>query len=373
MANMRMLIRILFVIFIANKVVCFGGICDNCCNCFKDKNITANLLVNNNWYNSKNGKDFVLELFNKTSENEYENWNIKIKIKKENNKINGEFLVSSKNKLKTDLRKWALFEITTKEDEKVYLYCSDIGSIDNRGIFECKENYKSISVITCDTSEVTDMSYMFYGCNSLKELHLDKFNTEKVTDMSWMFSECSSLTEINLDKFNTEKVTDMSWMFSICSSLKELNLNFNTSNVTGMGYMFCECSGLTKINFGENFDTAKVNNMENMFNGCSGLTEIKFKKKFDTSNVTNMSCMFYGCSSLEKLNLDNFNTGSVTNMSYMFFNCSKLENINFGENFNTAKVNNTKCMFRGCNKFPGEIKKNLRNVKEIIDFFKKNN
>ena len=65
---MRMLIRILFVIFIANKVVCFGGICDNCCNCFKDKNITANLLVNNNWYNSKNGKDFVLELFNKTSE-----------------------------------------------------------------------------------------------------------------------------------------------------------------------------------------------------------------------------------------------------------------------------------------------------------------
>ena len=95
---MRMLIRILFVIFIANKVVCFGGICDNCCNCFKDKNITANLLVNNNWYNSKNGKDFVLELFNKTSENEYENWNIKIKIKKENNKINVEFLVSSKNK-----------------------------------------------------------------------------------------------------------------------------------------------------------------------------------------------------------------------------------------------------------------------------------
>ena len=39
MANMRMLIRIVFVIFIANGIDCLGSdnCCDNCCDCLKDK------------------------------------------------------------------------------------------------------------------------------------------------------------------------------------------------------------------------------------------------------------------------------------------------------------------------------------------------
>ena len=37
MANMRMLIRIVFVIFIAKGIDCLGGVCDDCCDCFKEK------------------------------------------------------------------------------------------------------------------------------------------------------------------------------------------------------------------------------------------------------------------------------------------------------------------------------------------------
>ena len=52
---MRKLIRIVFVIFIANGIDCLGRICDNCCDCFKEKekNITAESLVNKDWYNAK--------------------------------------------------------------------------------------------------------------------------------------------------------------------------------------------------------------------------------------------------------------------------------------------------------------------------------
>ena len=73
---------------------------------------------------------------------------------------------------------------------------------------------------------------MFNGCSSLKELKLNHFNTDNITDMSYMFSQCSSLKELlNLDNFDTHKVTNMGGMFSGCSSLKELNLNnFNTNN-----------------------------------------------------------------------------------------------------------------------------------------------
>ena len=44
------------------------------------------------------------------------------------------------------------------------------------------------------TSEVTDMSFMFYGCSSLTSLNVSNFNTSSVTNMSDMFAGCSSLT-----------------------------------------------------------------------------------------------------------------------------------------------------------------------------------
>ena len=56
------------------------------------------------------------------------------------------------------------------------------------------------------TNKVTNMSYMFYDCSSLKELNLSNFITDNVIDMSYMFYECSSLIEINLSNFNTNNV-----------------------------------------------------------------------------------------------------------------------------------------------------------------------
>ena len=67
------------------------------------------------------------------------------------------------------------------------------------------------------TNNVTDMSYMFWGCSSLTELNLNNFNTYNVTNMSKMFSGCSSLTKLNLNNFNTNNVTNMSFMFYGCS------------------------------------------------------------------------------------------------------------------------------------------------------------
>ena len=93
------------------------------------------------------------------------------------------------------------------------------------------------------TNNVTDMSGMFYGCPSLKQLNLNNFNTNNVTNMSFMFSGCSSLKQLNLNNFNTNNVTDMNSMSSYCSSLKQLNLNnFNTNNVFNMNSMFYGCS-----------------------------------------------------------------------------------------------------------------------------------
>ena len=197
-----------------------------------------------------------------------------------------------------------------------------------------------------NTSAVTDMSDMFYGCYSLTSLNLSNFNTSKVTDMNSMLSGCSSLTELNVSNFNTSKVTNMGYMFSGCSSLTELNLsNFNTSKVTYMRYMFFGCSGLTSLNL-SNFKTSKVTNMSEMFSDCSGLKELNVSN-FNTSKVTEMWGMFKNCSGLKELNVSNFNTSAVWNMWGMFENCSSLKELNVS-NFNTSAVTDMRYMFFDC-------------------------
>ena len=82
--------------------------------------------------------------------------------------------------------------------------------------FDFDNNMKyviSIDFSNFDTSSVTDMSFMFYGCSSLESLDLSNFNTSSVTNMYSMFYGCSSLQYINLSNFNTSSVISMYSMF----------------------------------------------------------------------------------------------------------------------------------------------------------------
>ena len=183
---------------------------------------------------------------------------------------------------------------------------------------------EKLDLSSFDTSNVTNMSSMFYGCSSLTSLDLSNFNTSSVTNMQSMFSQCSSLTSLDLSSFNTSSVTNMDSMFSGCSSLTSLDLSsFNTSSVTDMQSMFSQCSLLTSLDV-SGFNTSKVTNMSDMFRDCSSLTSLDLSG-FNTSNVTDMYMMFCNCSSLTNLDLSSFNTSKVTNMSYMFSSCSKLQ------------------------------------------------
>ena len=68
----------------------------------------------------------------------------------------------------------------------------------------------SIKKWKIDTSNVTDMNYMFGECYSLTSLDLSSFNTSNVTDMYNMFDGCSALTSLTLSSsfFNSSAVTE---------------------------------------------------------------------------------------------------------------------------------------------------------------------
>ena len=87
-----------------------------------------------------------------------------------------------------------------------------------------------------------------------------------------MFENCKTLTSIPWNEFDidTSQVTDMRYMFQNCFALTSLNLsNFDTSKVTSMRNMFCLCSKLQEIICPNGFDLSSCTVISNMFYGCT--------------------------------------------------------------------------------------------------------
>ena len=198
----------------------------------------------------------------------------------------------------------------------------------------------------------TTTARWFHNYRALQQIEgLENLNTSEVKDMSRMFFGCSELTTPDVSHFNTQNVTNMMGMFSACTGLTSLDVShFNTQNVTNMRDMFCACWRLTSLDV-SNFNTQKVTNMSQMFFGCSGLTSLDVSH-FDTQNVTSMGGMFAGCSGLTSLDVMNFNTQNVTEMYSMFNGCSALTTINS----NTAwQCPESGAMFYGCTQLKGAV------------------
>ena len=257
-----------------------------------------------------------------------------------------------------------------------------------------------------DTSNVTDMSYMFNGTgysSTIFTLDLgSNFDTSKVTNMSNMFSHTgysSTVFTLDLgDKFDTSNVTSMISMFEgtgYRSTVFTLDLgsNFDTSKVTNMNRMFSHTgysstaftldlgdkfnvsssnnisymfyytgysSTVFTLDLGDHFDTSNVTDMSYMFNGTgysSTIFTLDLGSNFDTSKVTNMSNMFYYTGyNNTAFTLDlgsNFDTSNVTNMSYMFRDSRYLKTIYISNDFDISNVTNSNNMFSGCTSLVG--------------------
>jgi surface protein len=208
----------------------------------------------------------------------------------------GELPADLRNKTYVNLAETIVF-LTNEQSDKV------VAPQNSVNLFYGLTNLKRFQGMqNLDTSNVTSMSSMFYGCTSLTELDLSSFNTSEVTNMNYMFYNCKVLPSVDVSGFNTPKVVSMRFMFSNCHALTSVDVSrFNTSEVTTMENMFDNCKALTAVDVSE-FDTAKVESMYNMFSGCNSLTELDLSR-FDTSQVTYMQSMFSNTTALWKLTL----------------------------------------------------------------------
>ena len=222
---------------------------------------------------------------------------------------------------------------------------------------ELKENIdinkikgSKLEVKLYETKTITDMSYMFYFCNSLLSLpDFHKWDTKNVTNMSCMFSYCSLLDSIpHISRWDTKNVTNMSCMFSSCTSLKSLPdiSKWDTKNVTKMNGMFDSCTTLKSLPDISKWDTKNVTTMSYMFYSCIALKSLPDISKWDTKNNTTISSMFNSCSSLKTLpDISKWDTKKVTTLNNMFSSCTSLKSLPEISKWDTKNVTNMSSMF----------------------------
>lgn len=83
---------------------------------------------------------------------------------------------------------------------------------------------KSINASILDTSQATDMSYMFYACHNQRYLDLSSWDTSNVTNMDCMFYNCWALEYLDISNFDASNVDNITGMFGSCGYLYDIHM-----------------------------------------------------------------------------------------------------------------------------------------------------
>ena len=228
-----------------------------------------------------NIKDKFNNIFNIYTKMNIDEINIIYKVtNKEVKLFNESFIKKNKNNCK--------LIINEKEQELKEKY--------NFGLFSSKKD--TLKVILKGITNIINAADMFDNCKSLLSLpDIDKWDTSNITNMAWMFSNCSLLSLPNISKWNISNVVNTNHMFYGCSLLESLPdiSEWDTSNVKDMSHLFRNCKKLSSLPDISKWNTSNVTNISYMFYGCSALSSLPEISKWDTSKVTDMFNMFYDC------------------------------------------------------------------------------
>lgn len=172
-------------------------------------------------------------------------------------------------------------------------------------IFANCKSLKTIDLSKWDFSGVTNMSYMFYQCESLEEIiGEENWDTSKSTRIDCIFAGAKALKSADVANWDTSNVTSFSAAFQSTQALKNIDLTlWNTSKATQMNGMFQS----TKLESVGNINTKTVTN-------AKGDTYVSW----DVSNVGNMTAIFGHNHGIKELDLSNWNVGKVRTFNYAF-------------------------------------------------------
>ena len=180
-------------------------------------------------------------------------------------------------------------------------------------------------------NNITDISYMFEGCNSLLYIFgIKNWNTSKVVNMSHMLADCNDNKYLpeEISFLNTENVMNLNGIFSNCKNLELLPdiLKWKTDKVEDMSNMFYKCSQIKSLPDISKWTTCNVKNMEKMFFQCEELLSLPDISKWDIRNVIYLNYIFYDCKNLKEIpDISKWKPETLQDKSGMFDMCISLK------------------------------------------------
>jgi len=135
------------------------------------------------------------------------------------------------------------------------------------------ESYPSQSnadkVINANTSQITDMNYLFYGKDTFN-LPIGAWDTSSVTEMNSMFVYAEVFNQ-PIGNWDTSSVTNMRYMFHYAQAFNQPIGTWDTSSVTNMTSMFSDTDAFNQP-IGT-WDTSSVIGMQRMFRGARAFNQ----------------------------------------------------------------------------------------------------
>ena len=150
-------------------------------------------------------------------------------------------------------------------------------------------NLEDAYVANLGVSQAISIASIFEGCTKLKILNgLGSWNTSNVTNMSHAFDGCNFTDPGSLENWNDKvgNVTDLSYMFANNGSVTTLDCvkDWILSSATNFAYTFANCSRLVSLDI-SGWDMGKATtsaSRENMLYGLDRLTTLTLS---NTSNL----------------------------------------------------------------------------------------
>ena len=234
-----------------------------------------------------------------------------------------------------------------------------------QGTFFLDSNGVTVKCTGCvngDTGIVGGQTYTAYGTASLtlkskSDPDWNRVVTSLVTDTSDLFESTSFNKDIS--SWDTSNVTDMTEMFYRANIFNQDIGNWDVSNVTSMTGMFNRANsfnngGSNSIN---NWDVSNVTTMYLMFGSQTGGNAV-FNQDigdWDVGNVTNFRAMFRRNSQFNQ-DISDWNMISATSVKQMFDRATSFSNGGVSLNcWDTSNITDFDTMFFGATSFNQDI------------------
>ena len=182
---------------------------------------------------------------------------------------------------------------------------------------------------------VSDFSCLFvnarYDLSNVELINISNWNTSNATNMNFMFGCMNNLKRIyGLNTLNVSKVVSFKGMFQFCSSLGSVNLDtwkpVSVMSIDGM-FMF---SGIRNINL-HGWNVPELASAARCFSCCRKLIVLRISD-WKAPKLTLADSMLYGTSELDCLNMLNFDAPELINqppnsdrIKNMFTGCAAYE------------------------------------------------